>query len=56
MNALKKMISKIAFLGMALVFAMSLVTTAHAAERKFSSTSTGTLTVNNVPEGTTVNA
>lgn len=56
MNALKKMISKIALLGMALVFAMSLVTTAHAAERKFSSTSTGTLTVNNVPEGTTVNA
>ena len=56
MKTFKKMISKLALLGMALMCALSLGTTAYAADGQLSGQSKGTLTVNNVPEGTTVNA
>ena len=55
MKTMKKVLSKLALMGLALICVVSMGITAFAAGN-FSSDSKGTLTVNNVPTGTTVNA
>ena len=55
MKTMKKVLSKLALMGLALMCVVSMGITAFAAGN-FSSDSKGTLTVNNVPTGTTVNA